>query len=114
MIKLSIFFVLSLSIVLNVNGFDLNEYKQLINELAKNETFIKDFEANINYLLELEPNYFDYTPFNEKYKFECDTTGFSNQTATNVHELKPSDIKVIGALGEFIIILSLRLFFKIF
>ena len=100
MIKLSIFFILSISIVLSVNGFDLKEYQQLINEISKNETYIKDFEANINYLLELEPNYFDYTPFNEKYRFECNTSGFPNQTARNVHELKPSDIKVIGALGD--------------
>jgi hypothetical protein len=100
MIKLSIFFILSISIVLSVNGYDLNEYKQLIGQLAKNETFIKDYEANINYLLELEPNYFDYTPFNENYKFECNTTGVSSQSARNVHELKPSDVKVIGALGD--------------
>ena len=50
---------------------------------------------------EIEPHYFQYTPFKSgrMSPFQCvvDTV---IEPATSVHRLRPSDIKVIGALGD--------------
>jgi len=50
--------------------------------------------------LKIEPNYFDYTPFTSpNYTFEC-SLHEHNEPASSVHRLRPSDIKVMAALGD--------------
>jgi hypothetical protein len=76
-------------------GYTLNEYNTFITTLARQPEYQADFEQNIEKLLKQEPNYFDYTPFNENYTFECDTQNFvSVQVPKSVHRLRPGDINV--------------------
>ena len=78
-------------------AYDIEEYKALIESLDQNATVQADFERYLAKLLELEPNYYDYTPFDSD--FECKLEP-SPQVPTSVHKLRPADIKVLGALGD--------------
>lgn len=79
-------------------AYDIDEYKMLIESLDRNATVQADFERYLAKLLELEPNYYDYTPFPDS-AYEC-ALAPSPQVPTSVHKLRPSDIKVVGALGD--------------
>lgn len=59
-----------------------------------------DFDANMKKILEIEPNYFHYTPFKGRNYFDCGHDYTSNETSTSVHRLRPKDIKVVSALGD--------------
>lgn len=101
MFKLKTLVVLLFTLGL-VASFKTEEYEKFIIDLAKNEEYNNDFENNVKELLELEPNYFDYSPIEaNKVKFQCDTKYLTNRTAaTTVNQLTPYDIKVVAALGD--------------
>lgn len=50
---------------------------------------------------EIEPHYFHYTPFKSSRMspFKCVVDAVI-EPATSVHRLRPSDIKVVGAIGD--------------
>ena len=79
--------------------FDPNpRYTEFVQMVMKNPELRADFEANVQYAYSLDANYINYTP---QTPFNCDTGFMKNMPeATNVHEVKPSDVKVVGALGD--------------
>jgi len=80
-------------------AFDLKEYEQVIITMSKNATYEAEFEKSIQNLLQIEPNYFDYNPFNDHLKpFDC--PALATAPATSVHNLTPKDIKYVGAIGD--------------
>ena len=89
------YFSVILSFVSSAYGYTLSEYNTFITTLARQPEYQADFEQNIEQLLKQEPNYFNYTPFNENYTFECDTQDFvSAEVPKSVHRLRPGDINV--------------------
>lgn len=72
-----------------------------IETLAGDATSSNDFISSIANLVSIEPDYYNYTPFKDNYKFECETNlNLDSTETTSVHKLRPSDIKVIAALGD--------------
>ena len=95
MFKLIFYLTLLYNLLYNVNGYTLDEYKKFILNISTQTKYQADFELNIQKLLKQEPNYFNYTPFNDEYKFECDTKDFvSSEVPKSVHQLRPGDINV--------------------
>ena len=90
----------SLTIILfacacNSHTLDYDHYATVIQKLATDPHFVDLYNNHIKQILELEPNYFNYTPFGlNNYKFECQFELDHNQSATSVHRLQPKDIKV--------------------
>ena len=80
-------------------AFSVEEYAGTVLKLQKNETFLKEFDDHIDYLLSIDPNYFEGKQLSD-FEFECSQTQEVFEPATSVHELKPSDIKVVAALGD--------------
>jgi phospholipase B1 len=81
-------------------SYDVDHYKKLITDLAKNKEYETAFEENLKDLLADDPNYFDYTPFrSQHFSFNCDSDK-SPQTPTSVHALRPGDVQVVGAMGD--------------
>ncbi|CAF0895415.1 unnamed protein product [Brachionus calyciflorus] len=81
----------------NILAFNLDEYVEAIQTFTNDSKLIEDFEKNLEYLLQIEPNYFDYVP---KATFDCTTELQSTETPTSVHKLRPGDIKVMAAVGD--------------
>jgi phospholipase B1 len=83
-------------------GLDYKAYKQMLAEIVTSEKHIADFIHNLNHIQKTEPHYFDYTPFKHaNLTFDCDVNQFTSpQVPTSVHELRPSDIQVVAALGD--------------
>ena len=78
------------------NGYKLDKYYEFIMAISGKSEYKADFENNIQKLLKQEPDYFNYTPFNQEYKFECQTEGFTSAVVPkSVHELRPGDINVL-------------------
>jgi phospholipase B1 len=82
--------------------FKIDELSSLVQKLSKVDIFTQDFDEHVKYLEKIEPNYFNYTPFDKPgFKFECDPDLMKSQeTPTSVHQLRPGDIKVVGAMGD--------------
>ena len=59
-----------------------------------------DFDKNLKQILEIEPDYFHYTPFKGRSYFSCGDDDGPNITSTSVHRLRPKDIKVVAAMGD--------------
>lgn len=88
-------FALVLILITNVNGFDFNHYMTSIKALSVNPNFVSEYEKHVNKLIEIEPNYFNYTPFvSNEYNFDCFDNSTVYEEATSVHRLRPKDIKV--------------------
>jgi phospholipase B1 len=85
-----------------ISGYDVEEYKNFVANIAKDEQIVLDYFRNVKRLETLDPNYFNYTPFaSPGYKFICDhNLARSSERPTSVHKLRPGDIQVIGALGD--------------
>ena len=96
----AIFFLLvSFLVAASLDAFIIEEYAEAILKLKSNATFVKDFDNYINYLLSIDPKYFEGKKLSD-FKFDNKLVKRFNKPATSVHELKPSDIKVIAALGD--------------
>lgn len=97
--RLRIIIIISFVIHL-IYGLNIDEYAENVAELTQDSAFIKAFELNLKKLIQLEPNYFNFTPFSlNEYKFDCDVSG-DFQEATSVHRLRPQDVRVMAALGD--------------
>lgn len=77
-------------------AYNVEEYEKLVYKISNDPKYQADFVENIDYLTSLDANYFD---FQLDADFECDLNE-SNETATSVHALRPSDINVVAALGD--------------
>lgn len=92
-------FILGLGL-LGASAMNLDEFERIINIISKIPEFEADFQENIKTALEIEPNYFDYNPFESKdFTFNCNFNS-SSEKPLSVHRLRPSDIKVVAALGD--------------
>ncbi len=82
-------------------AFNLAAYDSFINQISFNPNMQDDFDSNMKRILEIEPNYFKYTPFKGRSFWQCgDDFLTPNTTSTSVHRLRPRDIKVVSALGD--------------
>ena len=100
--KSFIFITLVLSYV---SSLDVDELIVDVIQGMNNKEMNEDFQKNIDHQLTLNPHYFDFTPFRDlrDYTFDCDTTASyftSSETPKSVHQLRPGDIKVVGAMGD--------------
>ncbi len=90
-------------ITLNKTSFAFNYavYNSFINQINFNPNMHEDFDFNMKRILEIEPNYFKYTPFKGRNFWQCgDDFTHQNITSTSVHRLRPRDIKVVSAIGD--------------
>lgn len=85
--------------VINVNAFDIEGYERFIKHVPHSTRI--EFLAHLKSLLEADENYFAYKPTGEEFKCNPDylTDKLLNEVVT-VNNLKPSDIKVVGAVGD--------------
>ncbi len=85
-----------------VSSFSLDKYRDVMTELAKDPMYRADFKRNVELLLSIEPNYFEYTPLDQaNFTFDCKVDSMTSATVpTSVHQLRPGDIKVVGAMGD--------------
>ena len=97
MFKFNKILILSLMTCFNsIFSYDVKEYEKLILRISEDPVYQTDFSENLDYLLSLDSNYFDYQLEDD---FICDVSD-ANKTPTSVHGLRPSDIKVVAALGD--------------
>lgn len=94
MIKFSLFFLLIIS---TASSDFVSEYEELIFKINADPELHEDFDNNVKYALSLDENYINHVP---NTKFNCKVKPTESFEATNVHELTPSDIKVVAALGD--------------
>lgn len=80
-----------------VSSLDISQYEDSVKKMSANKRFQDDFERQLNYVLSLDENYLNYKP---EVKFNCDVSNLTSETPVSVHRLKPSDVKVIAALGD--------------
>jgi hypothetical protein len=100
MFKILYICILSLLAFRAANALNATEYEMFLLDIAKDHAFVEEFNSYMDTILKIEPDYFDYTPFKSvSYKFDCDTSSDPTKPKT-VHELKPKDVKVFGALGD--------------
>lgn len=76
-------------------AFNLTEYTNTIKLLMSDIKYEKDLKQHINNILAIDPDYYNYKPIA---KFDCDVSG--SEPARSVHKLRPSDVKVVAALGD--------------
>ena len=86
-------YLLVLFLVVQTNAIDVEKYLTLFNI----ETLTKDFKNNIDRILSIDPNYYKPKTLND-YNFDCEP--IPNEPATSVDQLKPSDVKIVAALGD--------------
>ncbi len=82
------------------SGFDVGSYVKKVLLMSNDPIYQKDFDEHLKYVLSLDKNYFDYE---SNLKFDCDTSSSlqeNNDDAITVHSLRPSDIKVVAAIGD--------------
>jgi hypothetical protein len=91
-----LFLLIGLGVFASANAYNVDEYGNVIMKMLGNDKLEEDFQNNIDYLLQIEPNYYNYTL---KAPFSCQAQP-SPSVPTSVHKLRPSDIKVVGALGD--------------
>ena len=96
MLKIRIL-IISLLAASTVNTLDISEYSALVKNLSASEVFRAAFQVHLKYVQSLDANYPDYKP---EAQFTCDTSDTSPQVPDSVHELRPSDVKVVAALGD--------------
>jgi hypothetical protein len=83
-----------------VFSFNINNFRNGILKMALNDTFVKEFEKHIERIIELEPRYYNYNPFDSHLNaFNCPIIPPS-ENVKSVHELKISNVKAVGALGD--------------
>jgi hypothetical protein len=85
---LTFLFILSLFNIIQADLFD---------DFLRDPKYAQNLNERIKYLLELEPNYFNYTLSKT---FDCNETTSNTTTPDSVHKLRPTDIKLIGAIGD--------------
>lgn len=89
----------------------VDEYVEFVQGMAKNSEMVETFDKNIKKLVQLEPNYFNYTPpgfdFNCQTKFDEEEKKFEEEEKLKdrkwkrtVHQLRAQDIQVVGAIGD--------------
>ena len=87
--------------LLSVNASDEDEYEQIVEFMATDSVYQKDFEEHLKSVLSIDETYLDYKP---TAAFNCDTNYFLTKELSEeiptVHSLKPSDIKVVAAMGD--------------
>jgi phospholipase B1 len=82
-------------------AFDIDQYEKLIFKAVEDPYLHREFEKLLKDIQTMEPNYFDYNPFDHGTKaFDCQIIPPSQTEVVSVHQLRPSDIKVVGALGD--------------
>jgi hypothetical protein len=77
---------------------NITEYELSIKKLAGDSSFVAAYEKYIENLLKIEPNYYTYSKHSFS-SFDCRVEP-SPSVPTSVHKLRPSDIKVVGAIGD--------------
>jgi hypothetical protein len=83
------------------NAFAYKEYEEFIKNVSKNSSMLFEYQKHVNGLLKKLPDYFDYCPFKHGTKsFDCPVIPSSPSEVLSVHKLRPSDIKVVGAMGD--------------
>ena len=97
--KIKIFFLFAILAIAKLNALVIEEYAEAILKLKQNETFVRDFDNYIKYLLSIDPKYFEGKKLSD-FKFDGEIIKKVNEPATSVHQLRPSDIKVVAALGD--------------
>ena len=102
MFKLLILLIAVIGLAVNAENHFIDDYEKFVMAMSSNEEYRKDYENNVQKLLQQDPDYFDYTPFKSPdYSFDCDTKNYmSAEVPTSVHQLRPGDIKAVGALGD--------------
>jgi phospholipase B1 len=99
-----LFLTLTAAAVGLTTAFDIDTYKNVVLELSSNPLYRQDFKSHLDYLLKLEPDYFEYTPFNRaglNFTFDCKVDSMRSTTVpSSVHALRPGDVKVVGAMGD--------------
>ncbi len=98
MLKKFVFLISAIFICSTLADYE-SDYKSLILQINSDPKLHEDYDRTVEYATSLDPNYMNYTP---TVKINCKTISSINKIkhAENVHELKPSDIKVIAALGD--------------
>ena len=83
----------------HVNGFNVSSYVRTVLNLSNDPKFQQDLIDQLNYVLSLDKNYFNFKP---NITFDCNISYSEGvvREPTTVHTLKPTDIKVIAALGD--------------
>jgi hypothetical protein len=83
-----------------VYAYDIDDLIMHVLELANNETLKAEYAKRLQDLNDIEPHYFDYTPFSPRAnQFDCDTSK-SDETPTSVHKLRPGDISLVAGVGD--------------
>ena len=94
-----LFFISALYLYDTTNAFDTKAYEEYIRNMSPG-TRLK-FNQHLKNLLEADEDYFAYKPSGDE--FNCDlnymNTELLNEKVT-VNNLKPSDVKVIAAVGD--------------
>ena len=82
-----------------MNGFNVSSYVRTVLNLSNDPKFQQDLIDQLNYVLSLDKNYFNFKP---NITFDCNISYSEGvvREPTTVHTLKPTDIKVIAALGD--------------
>lgn len=93
MIKFTLVFSL-IATTLLVNSLKLNE---VVNILSESSHFKAAYEKNLNNLIKQDASYINFT---HRVTFDCDLSYNDNRTEVTVHTLRPSDIKLVGAIGD--------------
>ena len=99
---MKLIFTVLLGLVLSnaVISINIKEYQEAITKFALNVTFVREFEEHMTRILEIDPSYLNYNPYNSFLnKFNCPIIPPS-ENVKSVHELKISDIKAVAALGD--------------
>ncbi|CAF0801092.1 unnamed protein product [Didymodactylos carnosus] len=85
--------IISLLYTVN-NGLDIDTWASEIEKLSMDEKFVEEY-YKWSFGLFSQPDYL----YGAKTNFPCNIS-LSNITATTVHQLRPSDVKCIGAMGD--------------
>ena len=92
------FLILGVLFIGNMYAFDAYSFESKINKIANQKELIKQYQDHIDNMLSLGQKYFDPSQ-NESVIFDCNTT-LSSEPVTSVHRLRPSDVKVVAAMGD--------------
>lgn len=83
-----IFIAVTVLICGNVHSYDIDEYADLIKQLAADPAHIQAFQAYVEQLLAIDPDYFEYNKdFNQN--INCKTYSPSDEVPTSVNKLRP-------------------------
>ena len=72
----------------NIHAYDIEEYADLIKQLANDPAQIKAYESYVEELLALDPNYFEYNKDFDQ-NINCKSYSPSAEVPTSVHKLRP-------------------------